>query len=208
MAIKEESIIMHRTDESGNKVMQFPYTKGENIETPVPIANGGTGATTAANARTNLGLSTAVTDASISGKTITLTKANGTTQTLTTQDNGYHTGNATSIGGASATKPAGVVESYKNGYEWYRKYSDGWVEQGGKVPTTGLVVTLHKPMADNKYHIDITVHTYTNHTAYDAVLYGHGYGETVTTTKFEVMSENYYDDNYMYRTWEVKGQGA
>lgn len=52
----------------------------------LPVTNGGTGATTAANARTNLGLSTAVTGASISGKTITLTKADGTTQTLTTQD--------------------------------------------------------------------------------------------------------------------------
>ena len=114
MALKQETVIMHRKDASGNTVMQFPITRGENIESAVPVtaggtgattvagarnalglgntsgavpvANGGTGATTAANARTNLGLSTAVTSASISGKTITLTKADGSTTTLTTQD--------------------------------------------------------------------------------------------------------------------------
>lgn len=57
----------------------------------LPIEHGGTGATTASDARTNLGLSTAVTDASISGKTITLTKADGTTQRLTTQDTNTNT---------------------------------------------------------------------------------------------------------------------
>lgn len=61
-------------------------TTAGNVTGTVAIANGGTGATTSANARTNLGLSTAFTAASISGKTITLTKANGATQTLTTQD--------------------------------------------------------------------------------------------------------------------------
>lgn len=32
MAIKEEAIIIHRTDENGDKVMQFPYTKKEYVE--------------------------------------------------------------------------------------------------------------------------------------------------------------------------------
>lgn len=64
--------------------ISFDGTK--NITIVNSVAQGGTGASTAENARTNLGLSTAVTAASISGKTITLTLANGTTQTLTTQD--------------------------------------------------------------------------------------------------------------------------
>lgn len=46
---------------------------------------------------------------------------------------GYHTGNATSIGGASATKPAVVVTTYRSGLNWYRKWSDGFIEQGGLV---------------------------------------------------------------------------
>ena len=117
-----------------------------------PIANGGTGATTAANARTNLGLSTAITAASISGRNITLTFADGTTKTLTTQDStGYHTGNATSFGGASATKPAVVVTSYRSGMSWYRIWSDGWLEQGGTV--TGTSITFHKAFADTNYNV-------------------------------------------------------
>lgn len=40
-------------------------------------------------------------------------------------------GKATSIGTASDTKPAVVVKSYRSGNSWYRKYSDGWIEQGG-----------------------------------------------------------------------------
>lgn len=114
MSLKEQTIILTDKDSQGNTIMQFPITKAKNIEDvmsiaqggtgattvasarnalglgntsgAVPIANGGTGATTAADARTNLGLSTAVTGATISGKTITLTFADGTTKTLTTQD--------------------------------------------------------------------------------------------------------------------------
>ena len=70
----------------GDGTWQNVPTPAGNITGTVAIANGGTGATTAENARTNLGLSTAVTGASISGKVITLTKADGTTTTLTTQD--------------------------------------------------------------------------------------------------------------------------
>lgn len=51
----------------------------------IPISQGGTGADNASGARTNLGLSTAVTGASIKGNVITLTFADGTTKSLTTQ---------------------------------------------------------------------------------------------------------------------------
>ncbi len=77
----------------------------------VAIANGGTGATAAADARTNLGLSTAVTAASISGKVITLTFADGTTKTLTTQDtNSNFMPNYSA--GISLPFTAGVEQSY------------------------------------------------------------------------------------------------
>ena len=53
---KEERIILHRIGEDGNKILQFPYVKGDNIETPVPISAGGHGGKTAQEARTNLGI--------------------------------------------------------------------------------------------------------------------------------------------------------
>ena len=54
--------------------------------------------------------------------------------------------------GAGAT----VVESYRNGTEWYRVWSDGWVEQGGCLTfagTSGTTVTFTHPFTDTNYHI-------------------------------------------------------
>ena len=42
-----------------------------------------------------------------------------------------------------------IVESYNNGTEWYKKYSDGWIDQGGVCP--GSTVTFLKPFADTNY---------------------------------------------------------
>lgn len=48
--------------------------------------------------------------------------------------------------GAGAT----VVESYRNGTEWYRVWSDGWVEQGGNLAASNVFL---KPFADATYRI-------------------------------------------------------
>lgn len=37
----------------------------------------------------------------------------------------------TTTNAATDTNPVFIVETYKNGTEWYRKYSDGVIEQGG-----------------------------------------------------------------------------
>lgn len=55
----------------------------------------------------------------------------------------------------------GVVEfqhpTAANNYTWYRKYSDGWVEQGGKTSTvqagTGIGINLPVTMADTNYSV-------------------------------------------------------
>ena len=52
----------------------------------LPIANGGTGATTAEQARKNLDANGFVTGLSVNGRTITYTKKDGTSGTITTQD--------------------------------------------------------------------------------------------------------------------------
>lgn len=51
-----------------------------------------------------------------------------------------------------------VVESYRNGTEWYRIYKSGWVEQGGRrtdVSAEGVTVTLLKPFIDVDYTVTL-----------------------------------------------------
>ena len=140
----------NKLDKTGKAADAVKADTATTISTTLPLDKGGTNATTAANARTNLGLATAFTAASISGKVITLTKADGTTTTLTTQDTAPFTGSATSAGGASATKPAVVVTTYRSGANWYRIWSDGTLEQGGKVARNGTI-TLLKAFANTDY---------------------------------------------------------
>ena len=47
-----------------------------------------------------------------------------------------------------------VVETYVNGTDWYRIYSDGWVEQGGRFSSadqTNTTVTFLKQFANTDY---------------------------------------------------------
>lgn len=48
-----------------------------------------------------------------------------------------------------------LVASWDGGGDWYRKYSDGWIEQGGiiSVSTTEKTYPLHLPMKCNMYPI-------------------------------------------------------
>lgn len=104
----------------------------------VPIVNGGTGATTVEDARTNLGVNDFVTGLSISGKTITYNKKDGTSGIITTQD----------------TVPSRYITSkYSSGNDWYEVYNDGWVRQGGYVAHAGdrNTVTFIKPFANTNY---------------------------------------------------------
>lgn len=51
-----------------------------------------------------------------------------------------------------------VIESWRSedGSSWYRKWSDGLIEQGGiATPAATEWVTLHLPMATDKYHVSI-----------------------------------------------------
>ena len=44
-----------------------------------------------------------------------------------------------------------VVETYRNGTNWYRVFSDGWIEQGGFSPNGSYIVTFLKPFTDASY---------------------------------------------------------
>ena len=54
-----------------------------------------------------------------------------------------------------------VVQSYQNGTDWYRIYSDGWCEQGGHDDEGNTdygtrTITLLKPFIDTNYNVLIT----------------------------------------------------
>lgn len=67
-----------------------------------------------------------------------------------------------------------VIETYKNGTSWYRIWSDGWCEQGGKVSGAGfssaVVVTFLKAFADTNYSVTVT--NASNQTSYIEVVCG------------------------------------
>lgn len=48
-----------------------------------------------------------------------------------------------------------VVESWSSGRNWYRKWSDGWIEQAGEQPTLTLdtTVTFHTPFTNTNYTV-------------------------------------------------------
>ena len=52
---------------------------------------------------------------------------------------------------------AHVVETWKsgNGSSWYRKWSDGWIEQGGPM-SSNENVTFHVAFSNTNYYVDVT----------------------------------------------------
>lgn len=44
-----------------------------------------------------------------------------------------------------------VTEAYVNGTEWYRVWSDGWIEQGGFSPSGSYIVNFLKPFTNANY---------------------------------------------------------
>ena len=72
----------------------------------------------------------------------------------------FATQKATTTSTAGTKTPAVIVENYKNGSDWYRVWSDGWIEQGGASPTfsssntdTTVTVNLLKPFTDTNYSV-------------------------------------------------------
>ena len=67
---------------------------------------------------------------------------------------------ATTTSSASATRPAWIVQNYKSGTTWRRVWSDGWIEQGGKVTVTRsnykATLTFSKAFSDTNYNIMFT----------------------------------------------------
>lgn len=93
-----------------------------------------------------------------------------------------------------------VVESYQNGTDWYRIWSDGWVEQGGFTPasaSTSGYITLLVEMRDTNYFC--RAYYQANDTGGARTNYG--YCGAYSTTQILVGS---YSTNFK-NSWEVKG---
>lgn len=66
---------------------------------------------------------------------------------------------ATTTSTASSARPAVVIENYVNGTSWYRVWSDGWIEQGGRVQIAASAykdITLLRPYSNADYMISFS----------------------------------------------------
>ena len=64
-----------------------------------------------------------------------------------------------------------VVETYRNGLNWYRVWSDGWIEQGGATAGGGTTTNFIKQFADTNYSIQCTLQNVNVATYYSPVFY-------------------------------------
>ena len=105
--------------------------------------------------------------------------------------------------GAGAT----VVESYRNDTKWYRVWSDGWVEQGGRTQGNKATITLLKPYSDVLYNI-YTTPSEERSSSSSSSGGGTGYAPfcyAQTNTSFQISA---YDSHSRYTIWYACGQGA
>lgn len=104
-----------------------------------------------------------------------------------------------------------IVETYHNGTSWYRVWSDGWCEQGGKVATAShqygyTDVSLLKTMADTNYTITIGGVNATENGNYT---FGVGNNSNITTSSFRIWDERTTGNNHSnYCYWNVAGYMA
>lgn len=59
---------------------------------------------------------------------------------------------------SNCTRPY-ITETYVNGTNWYRVWSDGWIEQGGYFSTDTATVTFLKAFATSAYNVQTTCGT-------------------------------------------------
>ena len=98
-----------------------------------------------------------------------------------------------------------ITESYQNGTSWYRVWSDGWIEQGGKTTissSSGTTITFLKPFTNTNYWCMANLSA-TDLTAqyYEAgVVKG-----SKTITSMKILSKNYGSTDIREYYWEAKG---
>lgn len=98
-----------------------------------------------------------------------------------------------------STPSAYITETWKStdGASWYRKWSDGWIEQGGNYKTDSIYrasITLTVPMKTTHYYCDVTSELSSEYkdNSFIYIMYK-------TTTGFHIGAPT------LYGTWEVRG---
>lgn len=96
-----------------------------------------------------------------------------------------------------------ILASYTSGTSWYKKYSNGWVEQGGTFTSLyNQAVTLIVPMKDTNY----TILTSKTNMGSAVVIV-----DTATTTSFKVYGRGQGGSGFGENVsgyWYVAGMGA
>lgn len=100
-----------------------------------------------------------------------------------------------------------VVETYRNGNTWYRKYKSGWLEQGGLTNSIGTsstsTVTFPKAFAHNQYCALLTAPAHVNYTGSQRQNWN---VENRTNTSMSV--RNNVETKSNQYIWYACGQGA
>ena len=90
--------------------------------------------------------------------TYTANYADSSSKIVTTAflTNRWTTSKATTTSSASKARPAVVIQNYVSGKNWYRIWSDGWIEQGGLINLSGdpnSTITFLKAFSNTNYTI-------------------------------------------------------
>ena len=115
--------------------------------------------------------------------------------------------------------PSGIVDPHRvidfqaptaqNNYTWYRKYADGWVEQGGVYTGSlsagnSVAITLAVVMSDANYTLNITGEQNSNNYSYAVIADG-----SKTTTGFSLFAGGASSgDSIKAACWQVSGMAA
>ena len=96
-----------------------------------------------------------------------------------------------------------VKETWKSGTSWYRVWSDGWIEQGGRASLnerSSTAYTLHRPFSDTNYFVAASQY---NVSTNDDSEMGIGCSPT-STTRFNAFC-HYINPNTMNFMWYACG---
>jgi hypothetical protein len=92
-----------------------------------------------------------------------------------------------------------------DGTAWYRRYSDGWLEQGGTLTATGITVTLPAEFANANYTL---ITGFTGLESSSSSIKDHTQAGVKTTTSFYIRTRYGADIHNYSSDWMAFGMGT